>query len=527
MPQRGRGGQRCEFLMEPSNKNPRLKRLAAVCLLAVFCLQMWVPVQASSSTAATDSSAPPSSGASSLPQEDPFADILAEPGGGLYRPDYVPQAEAWTVYNVNTGLFVAEKNADAPLETASLVKLMTCILVMEHMDNFGKDIATTKVSTAGKQWVYDELFGKNASIADIRLGETLTVEELLYAALLPSGNEAALILADYVSGGYMRNFLYLMNTHAKSLGCTVTYFDDACGLSEYNVTSARDMALIMKDFMRYPALSQIAGASTFEIQAHERHDAPYTIHTTNRLLVKTSPYYSLFPAMAGTVQAGKTGSLGEWQNLVLQADKEGTTFITVVLHSPDAADTLAAEMVPPSKPRPALVESAGLLDWAFRKLSVASALDMEQPVTEIRVLHSTQQDAIKLMPDEDIKVVLQEDAGDEVLKRKYNLPQEVEAPVQAGTVLGDVTLFIGQVEIGSARLSAATSVHRNDTLLVVNKTKDFVGSTFLKVFAVLTLILGSLYAGAIWLANNSRARKKQARSRPSAPSTQKPQKRGK
>ena len=80
----------------------------------------------------------------------------------------------------------------------------------------------------------------NASTADIRRGETQSLRNLLYAMLLPSGNEAAYIVADYMGGGSIDNFVAMMNDEAKAVGCTGTTFVDPCGLNPNNITTARD-----------------------------------------------------------------------------------------------------------------------------------------------------------------------------------------------------------------------------------------------------------------------------------------------
>lgn len=446
-----------------------------------------------------DESAPPPT-ESAQKEED---GILAPEGQGLYRPDYQPKAAAFCLLNVDTGLAVAQNNANTPLVAASLVKMMTCILAMEHMENFNKNLDTTLVNTADKSWVYDILYGKNASTADIRLGETLSVKELFYATLLPSANEGALFLADYISGGNMTNFMHMMNARAKSLGCTGTYFDDANGLSELNLTTAYDMALITMEFAKNQSLMEIAKSQTFEIAAHEKHNNPYTIHNTNRLLVPTSPYYKLYPGAAAAVLAGKTGNLGQWQNFASIASKNGETYVCVVLNSPYDADPLAKEMEEATTPRPALVESAALYNWAFENLQVRPALDLGQPVTEIKVLYAAKQHTVMLLPQKGIKAVLPKNQDNSLLKMQYNLPQAVTAPVKAGAVLGSISLFIGGQNIGTSPLMAEKDIARNQTAFILSKGKDALKSTYVKVLLWVCVLLLVLYAGFVWLASQS------------------------
>lgn len=422
-----------------------------------------------------------------------------------FAPPFVPEAGAVCLMSGDGNLVVYEKNADAPMHAASLVKMMTAILTVEKVG----DLDNTFV-TADKTWIFDELYGKNASNADIRKGETLSVRELLYAMLLPSGNEAALLLGDYVSGHYLKNFVYLMNNRAKNLGCTGTTFVDPNGLNEGNITTARDMCRIMQSFMEYPVLVEIAATPQYELAAHEAHDAPYNIFNTNRLLAESSPYYSEFKNTAGTVVAGKTGSLGEWQNFVSFAQNDTSNYLCAVLESPNAADALGAGLQP-AQERPALYETARLYDWAFSSMAVRPVLNPEEPITELRVRYSTRYDAVKLLPTSALAVMLPAGATDDTLERTFHLPEYAAAPVKAGDKYGTVTVSLkktGQV-LGTADLVAAHDVARDATLYTVQRAQEAATSTFVKVLAVVTLVFAVGYA-AIMVALNKAAQKKKA-----------------
>ncbi|NLW79242.1 MAG: D-alanyl-D-alanine carboxypeptidase [Ruminococcaceae bacterium] len=426
----------------------------------------------------------------------------------LFAPDYTPQAEAVCLVNENSGLVVYEKNADAPMVSASLVKMMTCILAVESVQKAGQTLDEVLVDSTDKGWVYDALYGKNASTADIRKGEILSVRELLYAALLPSANEAALLLADYVSIGYIPNFIYMMNARATALGCTGTVFTDPNGLDEGNVTTARDMTKITRAFFSVPELAEIAAAASYEMAAHEKHDAPYFIHTTNRLLVPSSPYYNAFKKTAGCVVGGKTGSLGEWQNFASLATQDGMTYICAVLHSPNAADPIGADLSP-AQARPALYESAALYNWAFAALEVRPALDVTQPVTEIRVKFSTQQGSVRLMPGDDVTALLPKEAGNDQIRRHYDLPEYLEAPVQAGDAVGSVTLVLAGQVLGSTQLYVEKDVARNGLLYALDGVGQFFTSLYLRVLVVTVLVAAALFVLVMFLLNRHKAQKKQ------------------
>ena len=125
-----------------------------------------------------------------------LACLLAAPASAMsgYDPDFEISAQAAYVVNLDTNLVVYEKNSETPMEAASLTKLMTTILMLK---TYQDQLDTITVTAPG--YIYDILYGKNASTADIRRGETHTLRSLLYAMMLPSANEAAYMVADYMA----------------------------------------------------------------------------------------------------------------------------------------------------------------------------------------------------------------------------------------------------------------------------------------------------------------------------------------
>ncbi len=433
------------------------------------------------------------------------------PGGegqGLFLPPFEPAASAAILVNEDTGLVVYEKNADTPMVSASLVKLMTAILTIEHVEDLDAETVTAD------SWVFDSLYGLNASLADIRNGETLSVRELLYALLLPSGNEAALILADYVSGGYIENFYFMMNSRAVALGCTGTTFVDPTGLSEQNITTARDMALIMREFCNFPELIEISGTSQYEMAAHEAHTEPYNIFNSNRLITETSPYYTSLGEARGTVQVGKTGTLGPWQNFACMAETEEARYISVVLASPNEADAVGATLSP-AQTRPALYETGLLLDWAFANFEVSSVLDTTMPITEVPLRYSRDSDNVKLLPTDNLYTLMPSEESGSVTETdlEFTVPEFVEAPLEEGMAVGSVTVSLlidGQTAgvIGTSDLVTQNSASRDLVLYSVRRVQEFFASTYFLITIGILFFLVILYVAFAFLSAYVRAKKK-------------------
>ena len=119
---------------------------------------------------------------------------------------------------------IRDRNKDKQLDPASLTKMMTCIIALEQIEDLEGTTATAP------SYVFDELYGLNASNAGIMVNETLTMKDLLYALMLSSACEAAGIIADYISDGNPEQFVEMMNTKAKEIGCQNTVFKNPSGL---------------------------------------------------------------------------------------------------------------------------------------------------------------------------------------------------------------------------------------------------------------------------------------------------------
>ena len=409
-----------------------------------------------------------------------IAVTLALPASAMqgYAPDFEPTAEAAYIVNLDTNIVVYQKNSDSQLTAASLTKMMTMLLMLKtYQDQL--DTITVEMPRT----IDDILYGTGASLADIRPGETVTLRNLLYGMELPSGNEAAYIVAFYM-GGTVENFVAMMNEEAKALGCTGTVFTDPCGLDAGNITTARDAYLILRALIQYDAFVEAAGTASYWMPANTQHTEPYIILSTNKMLTQGTTYYRSYN------QGGKTGSLNAgWQNFAGWHTQNGETYISVVLHS--AAD----ESV---DPRPALTETGSLMDWVFDTFTIQSALDTTRPITERPIRYSTETDTVMLYPADDMMTLLPSDGGAALTEQTFSLPEYLTAPIEQGDVVGTVTLSINGEKLGTVDLIAGSTVSRNQVLYTLTKVGEFFSGTYFKVVVILTLIVVAVYA-FVWV----------------------------
>lgn len=386
-------------------------------------------------------------------------------------------APAAYVVNLDTNIVVYEKNSETPLSAASLTKMMTTLLLLE---NYQDQLDT--ISLTAPSYIYDLIWEQstNASTADIRRGETHSLRNLLYAMLLPSGNEAAYIVADYMGGGSIDSFVAMMNDEAKAVGCTGTTFVDPCGLNPNNITTARDAYLILRALTAYDIFATVVGTPTYDMGTNDRYVTPgtYILQNTDKLVTNSS-YHRDY------TRGGKTGSLGEWQNFAGWHSQDGESYISVLLNVPMESD--------PEGGRPALLETGTIMDWVFNTYTIAPALDTTQPITEIRVAYSTQADTVMLYPADNMMTLLPREGGSALTEQIFNVPDELGAPIKQGDIVGTVTLTIQGETIGTADLIAGSDISRNQLLYTISRIGTFFSSTYFKVVVMLTMLAVGAY----------------------------------
>ena len=386
-------------------------------------------------------------------------------------------APAAYVVNLDTNIVVYEKNSETPLSAASLTKMMTTLLLLE---NYQDQLDT--ISLTAPSYIYDLIWEQstNASTADIRRGETQSLRNLLYAMLLPSGNEAAYIVADYMGGGSIDNFVAMMNDEAKAVGCTGTTFVDPCGLNPNNITTARDAYLILRALTAYDVFATVIATPSYDMGTNDRYTTPgtYIIQNTDKLVTNSS-YHRDY------TRGGKTGSLGEWQNFAGWHSQDGESYISVLLNVPMESD--------PEGGRPALLETGTIMDWVFNTYTIAPALDTTQPITEVRVAYSTQADTVMLYPADNMMTLLPREGGSALTEQIFNVPDELGAPIKQGDIVGTVTLTIQGETIGTADLIAGSDISRNQLLYTISRIGTFFSSTYFKVVVMLTMLAVGAY----------------------------------
>lgn len=413
-----------------------------------------------------------------------------------YEPDFEVRSEAVYVENLDTGLPVYEKNADQKMYPASLTKVMTAIVTLEYMEENNLDLDTETASL--KLYLQDMIYGTGSSLGGILQNEEVTIRGLLYAALLQSAGEAALMLADYVGDGAVTHFVEMMNEKAAELGCTGTHFTNPHGLHDpENYTTARDMAKICKYAMDNPTFAEIVATTSKDIGPTNKHDSLVEI-STNKMLFQSSEYYYA-PA-----QGIKTGTLPEsGRCLATQASSGGYTYLTIILGAPQTeADGSATD--------PEFLnfyEARKLFEWAFGNFSVRTVVERGEELAEVAVKYSFKSDHVMLATDGQCTTLMPGDIDLSSVQYVYDIPDVLAAPVEKGQTVGSLRLMLADEEIGSVPLITTDSVEASKFLTFLGWFGNAIHSFQVKFIIILVTLLIVLYTMLMLHANKRRRRK--------------------
>lgn len=265
----------------------------------------------------------------SEPEETPAQE---DPGEKTYTPASVTDAtktldlelysENALLIDLESNTVLVQKNADARIYPASMTKVMTVLVAAEHIENWDETFTMT-------QSIIDPLFLADASMAGFVHGEEVSMTELLYGAVLPSGAEATEALA-IVTAGSEEAFAALMNEKAQELGLKDTHFVDASGLHDENhYTTLSDMAIIMQAALDNLHCREVLTSVNHTSPATEQN--PEGVAMTNRFL------YRIRPQQSGNVdiQAAKTGYTAQAMNCCVSYGimENGRAAICVTAHA--------------------------------------------------------------------------------------------------------------------------------------------------------------------------------------------------
>lgn len=260
-----------------------------------------------------------------------FAFKAAGPGGPDHPVNAMGSAglysESAVLMGLDSGEVLFQKNSGEKIYPASLTKLMTALVILDQFE----DLDHT-VTLPGE--VFDCLSGSGASMAGFLPGEQLTLRDLLYGCMLPSGADAAMGLA-CVTAGSEENFAELMNGKAAELGMAHTHFKNATGLHDPgHYTTVMDMVVLLRAGLKNPDFRELLTTFDYQTEPTNRHPGGVGLRSTLSSLMDT-------PSPDGvTLLGGKTGYTEEaGLCLASLAEKGGKEYIAVTAGAPGSHET--------------------------------------------------------------------------------------------------------------------------------------------------------------------------------------------
>ena len=233
-------------------------------------------------------------------------------------------AEAAVLFDVTNQETLFAKNVHTKLYPASTTKILTAYITLKHGN-------LEDVVTVTKEQVKLESDSSNCGLKE---GDQLTIHELLYGLMLKSANEAANVLADYISGS-TENFAQLMNEEAKLLGATNSHFVNAHGLhDDDHYTTVYDLYLIFQAALQNETFREICGSTLYRASYVNAKGETVTADWENTMQYFTR---NKIPPEDVTVLAGKTGTTNKAQSclVLLSENAAGEEHISIILKSQD------------------------------------------------------------------------------------------------------------------------------------------------------------------------------------------------
>ncbi len=414
------------------------------------------------------------------------------------------QAKSIYLVHLGTGQVVYAQNENEKRPPASVTKIMTLLLAVESglpMD--------TKITAPANLWA--EFAGISISNAGIRAGEVMTLKDLIYCAALPSANEAAAILADFLGEGSRTKFLSMMNQRAKELGANNTHFSDPYGLADENhYTTAKDLYLIARAAFSNPTFLEVVSTPGYTLSQTNFH-APREIKNTNAMFRQDSPYY--FEGVVG----GKTGSTpAAGRCFVGMFDKASSTgdcgreqYISVVLGAP-----LLTEWGGWRTDNTALQDTKNLMTWAYDLVGQKQLAKKEQQLATLSVDFCKEYEQIPLVAKEPLTALLPKDKSvADVTVQVLPAADKLQAPIEKGAPAGEAVFYDGDLQIGRVALVTGVAAQRDGMMYFVYQLGVFWQSYWLVVLLFLAVLCLLCVLLAVIRRRNARRRIRRRRYR--------------
>ncbi len=352
-----------------------------------------------------------------------FSTSFANDDLNIYSPSCI-------LIDSDSGKILFEKNAYTKMYPASTTKIMTAILVLEKCN-------LNEIVTVSDNAVSLTSVPESYTRANIKSGEKLSIEDLLNVLLIPSANDAAIALAEHVSGT-VEEFSKLMNLKAKEIGCTNTNFVNPNGVHNDNqFTTAYDMALIGKYAMKNEKFREIVSKTSCTLPITNMYDKDdRKFNNTNELLTSNDYYYQYTTGI-------KTGYTDSAKNcIVASCKKDDYEFIVVIL----GANKISARQNDRAH------DCITLFNYALENYGEKIVSTPETIIKQIEIESSNNtKNTLDIVVEKEIKVTTAQDIS--TIVPEITINENLQAPILKGSVVGKISYTIDNVTYTSNLIS--------------------------------------------------------------------------
>ncbi|WP_312494838.1 serine hydrolase [Anaerosporobacter sp.] len=345
----------------------------------------------------------------------------------------------------STGAILYSKDMDKQVEPASITKIMTMLLIFEAIDS-GKIKLEDSVS------VSEHAASMGGSQVYLEPYETQTVNDLIKCISIASANDACVAMAEYIAGSE-EEFVNRMNQKAQELGMKNTHFVNSCGLDVADhYSSALDVALMSRELItKHPEISNYSTVWMDTItHTTKKGTSEFGLTNTNKLVRS-------YKGITGL----KTGSTGKAKYcLSASANRNGMDMIAVVMGNPN--------------PLQRFVEAAKLLDYGFANCSLFIDDHKELVIEPVKVKKGLEE-TIEGKPNGEFHYLCLTNTNPDEIKKEVTMVEEITAPIEEGSKLGEIVYTYNGKKIGSVDIVAVKQVKEA-------KFKDYLGKVIQKFF---------------------------------------------
>lgn len=362
--------------------------------------------------------------------------------------DFWIRAKSTALIELNSHTIVYAQELDRQIYPASLTKIMTCMLALEH----GNLDDTLTVSATAL-----ENLSEYGSTAGLMEGEQLSLREMLYCIMVSSANEGCNVVAEYIAGS-TESFVAMMNEKAAALGMHGTHYANAHGLhNSEHYTTVRDLAVLATWAWQNPQFREFATTTSHTVPATNMSEER-TLHTTN-YLTSTDTIGRYYYSKASGVKTGFTTPAGGC--LISTASDGDLSFMSIVCGCEILIDDDGKDL------DMRFVETKKLLEYGFETFHYVQVLTDTAMLGQPVVLYAKGRKNVVVHAKEDATVLLPRYCQPENISMKllYDSASPLEAPLAEGERVGTVTAMYDGIPLVTGELVTLTKVEREDEIV--------------------------------------------------------------